>query len=134
MKFVKEAAHAPLHALAVEKQEHYQVRFLSILSCCVVPRQARAKRDRDLEKTGVAAAADDPVVELKSMVTTLSCCHTLVTIMTQLGFALVLLGILAYFWTPGLPRAPGIFASALLGTCLLAIGAVITRQGNRLHV
>ena len=105
----------------------YQVRFLSILSCGIVPRQARAKRNRDPEKTAVAAtaAADgDPVVKLKSMVTTLSRCHTLVTIMTQLGFVLALLGILAYFWT-GLPRALGIFASALLGTCLLAIGAVI---------
>ncbi|KAM5543013.1 hypothetical protein V8D89_003397 [Ganoderma adspersum] len=98
----------------------YQVRFLSILSCGVVPRQPRAKRARDPEK----AVADDPVLKLKSMVTTLSRCHTLVTIMTQLGFALALLGILAYFWT-GLPRALGIFASALLGTCLLAIGAVI---------
>ena len=104
----------------------YQVRFLSILSCGIVPRQARVKRNRDPEKTAVAATAatDDPVVRLKSMVTTLSRCHTLVTIMTQLGFVLALLGILAYFWT-GLPRALGIFASALLGTCLLAIGAVI---------
>ncbi|PIL33522.1 hypothetical protein GSI_04145 [Ganoderma sinense ZZ0214-1] len=98
----------------------YQVRFLSIISCGVVPRQARAKRNRDPEKS----VADDPVLKLKSMVTTLSRCHTVVTIMTQLGFMLALLGILAYFWT-GLPRALGIFASALLGTCLLAIGAVI---------
>ena len=36
----------------------YQVRFLSILSCGIVPRQARAaKRDRDPEKTAVAATA-----------------------------------------------------------------------------
>ena len=95
----------------------YEVHFLSILSCSIVPCQAHAKRNRDPEKT--AAAADDPGVKLKSMVTTL-----LETVMTQLGFVLALLGILAYFWT-GLPRALGIIASALLGTCLLAIGAVI---------
>ncbi|KAI1791198.1 hypothetical protein LXA43DRAFT_445198 [Ganoderma leucocontextum] len=96
----------------------YQVRFLSIVSCGIVPRRPREKRDP--EKT----ATDDPVLKLKSMVTTLSRCHTLVTVMTQLGFVLALLGIMAYFWT-GLPRALGIFASALLGTCLVAIGAVI---------
>ena len=84
----------------------------------MVPRRSRAKRDDE------QPAADDPVLKLKSMVTTLSHCHTLVTIMTQLGFVLALLGILAYFWT-GLPQALGIFASALLGTCLLAIGVVI---------
>ena len=75
---------------------------------------------RDAERS----AADDPVTKLKSMVTTLSRCHTLVTVMTQLGFVLALLGILAYFWT-GLPQALAIFASALLGACLLAIGVVI---------
>lgn len=98
----------------------YQVRYISVLSCGMVPRRSRSRTKRDDEQP----AADDPVLKLKSMVTTLSRCHTLVTIMTQLGFVLALLGILAYFWT-GLPQALGIFASALLGACLLAIGVVI---------
>ncbi len=98
----------------------YQVRFLSIISCGIVPHRAHEKRDPEKATTD----SDDPVLKLKSMVTTLSRCHTLVTIMTQLGFMLALLGIVAYFWT-GLPRALAIFASALLGTCLLAIGAAI---------
>ena len=97
----------------------YKVRYISVLTCGMVPRQRRSEK-RDAKRS----AADDPVVKLRSMVTTLSRCHTLVTVMTQLGFVLALLGILAYFWT-GLPQALAIFASALLWACLLAIGVVI---------
>ena len=114
------AAYTDLRALV----SVYQVRFLSYLSCGIVqlPLRQPQREKRDPEKG--ATAPEDPVKKLKGMVTTLSRCHTLVTVMTQLGFVLALLGILAYFWT-GLPRALGIFASALLGTCLLAIGVVI---------
>lgn len=56
---------------------------------------------------------------LQSMVKTLTRCHTVVAIMTNVGFVLALVGTIAYFWT-ALPVALGSFASVCLGACLVA--------------
>ncbi|PIL33524.1 hypothetical protein GSI_04147 [Ganoderma sinense ZZ0214-1] len=126
-------AHARVQSLSIESAlseayvdlralvSVYKVRYISVLTCGMVPRQSASEK-RDAERP--ASGSDDPVAKLKGMVTTLSRCHTLVTVMTQLGFVLALLGIIAYFWTE-LPQALAIFASVLLGACLLAIGVVI---------
>ena len=69
------------------------VRWIPDFSCGMVPSCGFAKRG-DGRPT-----SDDPSLKLKPMVATLSRCHTLVTLVGQLKFVLVLLGILAYFWT-----------------------------------
>ena len=83
-------------------------------------RKKNAGEKRDPE----ASASDKAVATLQSMVATLSKCHTAVAVMTQLGFVLALMGIVAYFWT-GLPRALGIWATALLGACLVGMGVAV---------
>ncbi|TBU42575.1 hypothetical protein BD309DRAFT_962699 [Dichomitus squalens] len=94
-----------------------QMRFFGLLGvpCRAATRKTGEKRDPE------ASPTDKAVATLRSMVATLSKCHTVVAVMTQLGFILALLGIVAYFWT-GLPRALGIWASALLGGCLIGMG------------
>ncbi|KAI0629407.1 hypothetical protein C8Q77DRAFT_1235176 [Trametes polyzona] len=68
-----------------------------------------------------AAQAGDPsaLQTLESMVQTLTQCHTVVAVMSNVGFALALVGTIVYFST-ALPVALGIFAGACLGVCLLA--------------
>ncbi|TBU43370.1 hypothetical protein BD309DRAFT_960824 [Dichomitus squalens] len=97
----------------------HKVPFRQYLLCGMVPRKKRVKNEME-----ALATPDDPVVRLRSMVTVLIRCHTAIAVMTQLGFMLALLGILAYFWT-GLPRMLGIWATVLLGGCLFGMGAVI---------
>ncbi|GJE84543.1 hypothetical protein PsYK624_006190 [Phanerochaete sordida] len=55
----------------------------------------------------------------------LSSCHTLAVTMAVVGFVLALLGILTFAWT-ALPVSIGAFASACLGTCLLALFATLS--------
>lgn len=65
--------------------------------------------------TGDAAA----LRTLQRMVHTLSRCHTVVAVMSNIGFVLALLGTIVYFWT-ALPVALGSFASVCLGGSLVA--------------
>lgn len=57
---------------------------------------------------------------LEPPVRLLSHCHTLSVAMAVVGFVLALVGILMFAWT-ALPVGIGAFASACLGTCILAI-------------
>ena len=68
------------------------------------------------DRSGTAAG---PPVRL------LSRCHTLAAWMAVVGFVLALVGILAFAWT-ALPTGVGAFASACLGTCLLALFATLS--------
>ena len=68
------------------------------------------------------AEAERAVAALRSMVRTLSRCHTLTGALALVGFVLALVGALGYFWT-GLPMGLGIFASVCLGGSLVA-GAI----------
>ncbi|TBU31086.1 hypothetical protein BD311DRAFT_717279 [Dichomitus squalens] len=115
-------------ALAPEWNEYIDLRSLisvhkvplrQYILCGMVSRKRRVKNEMEALTT-----PDDAVVRLRSMVTVLIRCHTAIAAMTQLGFILALLGILAYFWT-GLPRMLGIWATVLLGGCLFAMGAVM---------
>jgi len=63
---------------------------------------------------GAADGTVEPPIRL------LSRCHTLAVTMSVVGFVLALLGILTFAWTT-LPVGIGAFASACLGTCLLAL-------------
>ncbi|KAJ2994341.1 hypothetical protein NUW54_g7567 [Trametes sanguinea] len=56
---------------------------------------------------------------LRSMIHTLTKCHTVVAIMSNIGFVLALIGTITYFWT-SLPLALGTFASVCLGASLVA--------------
>ena len=96
-----------------------QVPLLQFLLCGMVPRKKQVKSESE-----ALATPDDAVATLRSMVTMLIRCHTTIALMTQLGFILALLGILAYFWT-GLPQVLGIWATVLLGGCLFGMGAAI---------
>ena len=71
---------------------------------------------RDGDRSGTAAG---PPVRL------LSRCHTRAAWMAVVGFVLALVGILAFAWT-SLPTGIGAFASACLGTCLLALFATLS--------
>ncbi|CDO77508.1 hypothetical protein BN946_scf184912.g7 [Trametes cinnabarina] len=56
---------------------------------------------------------------LQSMIQTLTKVHTVVAILTNIGFILALIGTITYFWT-SLPLALGTFASVCLGVSLVA--------------
>ncbi|EIW54426.1 uncharacterized protein TRAVEDRAFT_52133 [Trametes versicolor FP-101664 SS1] len=64
------------------------------------------------------------LVTLQSMVRTLTRCHTVVAVMSNVGFVLALIGTITYFWT-AFPVALGSFASVCLGLCLLAGGYAV---------
>ena len=85
----------------------------------MAPRNNQVKSESE-----ALATPDEAVATLRSMVTMLIRCHTTIALMTQLGFILALLGILAYFWT-GLPQVLGIWATVLLGGCLFGMGVAI---------
>lgn len=76
---------------------------------CVSPRDGA-------DRSGTAAG---PPVRL------LSNCHTLAAWMAVAGFVLALVGILVFAWT-ALPTGVGAFASACLGTCLVALLATLS--------
>ncbi|KAH9889426.1 hypothetical protein C8Q73DRAFT_766092 [Cubamyces lactineus] len=56
---------------------------------------------------------------LRSMIQTLTRCHTVVGAMSTIGFVLALIGTITYFWT-SLPIALSSFASACLGVSMIA--------------
>ena len=61
----------------------------------------------------------DALHMLRSMIQTLTRCHTVVGAMSTIGFVLALIGTITYFWT-SLPVALGSFASVCLGVSLVA--------------
>ncbi|KAI0333039.1 hypothetical protein GY45DRAFT_1368792 [Cubamyces sp. BRFM 1775] len=61
----------------------------------------------------------DALHTLRSMIQTLTRCHTVVGVQSTIGFILALVGTIAYFWT-ALPVALGSFASVCLGVSLVA--------------
>ena len=77
-----------------------------------------ARRDRDGGGGGAGTELEPPV-------RLLSACHSLSVAMAGVGFVLALLGILTFAWT-ALPVSLGAFASACLGTCILAIVATLS--------
>jgi hypothetical protein len=79
----------------------------------------RRARDRKADPADGGAGTD-----LEPPVRMLSRCHSLSVSMAGAGFVLALLGILMFAWT-ALPVGIGAFASACLGTCLLAIVVTI---------
>ncbi|KAI0369001.1 hypothetical protein BV20DRAFT_421633 [Pilatotrama ljubarskyi] len=90
----------------------YQVRPLSFMYRTP---PAAVKTGPEAPDTGDAAA----LRILQSMIQTLTRCHTVVAIMSNVGFILALMGTIAYFWT-SLPIALGSFASVCLGVSLVA--------------
>ncbi|KAI0359585.1 hypothetical protein OH77DRAFT_1472893 [Trametes cingulata] len=85
----------------------YQVRPLEFMYRSP---HSSVKTGPEAPDTGDAAA----LCMLQSMIKTLTRCHTVVAILSNVGFVLALVGTLAYFWT-SLPIALGSFASVCLG-------------------
>ncbi len=101
----------------------------SLVSVYQVKPFAYVQRKDDTPKAGPetpdAANGDAAaLLTLQSMVRTLTRCHTVVAIMSNVGFVLALIGTIAYFWT-AFPVALGSFASACLVLCLLAGGYAV---------
>ncbi|KAH9855947.1 hypothetical protein C2E23DRAFT_866534 [Lenzites betulinus] len=90
----------------------YQVKPFGFARRC---RVRAAKPNPETPDTGDAVA----LRTLQSMIHTLSRCHTVVAVMSNVGFVLALFGTIVYFWT-ALPLALGSFASVCLGGSLIA--------------
>ncbi|OSD00273.1 hypothetical protein PYCCODRAFT_1437626 [Trametes coccinea BRFM310] len=90
----------------------YQVRPLWFMS--------RPPRSSKTSPEAPPPTGDDCALRiLRSMIHTLTKCHTVVAIMSNVGFLLALIGTITYFWT-SLPLALGTFASVCLGASLVA--------------
>ncbi|TBU42563.1 hypothetical protein BD309DRAFT_991590 [Dichomitus squalens] len=88
------------------------------LCCCF---GARTKPgDHERTRGDPEAMVDRVTDRLKGMVDVLSRAHTVCTGMATVGFLLAVLGILTYSWT-AVPLVLGIFASACLGVCAVAM-------------